>query len=166
MADRVAADEKKLRRNTYRSYESHIRLYLVPYLGTVRLDRLQVDARHDRLYPLFHLIAYRGLRRGEACGQRWTDTLLEAGTIEVLNQIVQYGWQTGQDSPKTDASAATVALDAESVAVLTEHRARQRAERLAAGQAWVESGLVFTQLDGSPLHPADVTDQPERVTVM
>ncbi len=29
-------------RNTYRSYESHVRLYLVPYLGTVRLDKLRV----------------------------------------------------------------------------------------------------------------------------
>src|SRR5204863_6059378 len=27
----------------------------------------------DRLYPLYHLIAYRGPRRGEACGVRWTD---------------------------------------------------------------------------------------------
>ncbi len=33
------------------------------------LDRIQ----QDRLYPLFQLIAYRGLRRGEACGVHWVD---------------------------------------------------------------------------------------------
>ncbi len=32
------------------------------------------------------------------------------------------------------------------------------AERLAAGDGWVDSGLVFTEPDGAPLHPADVTD--------
>jgi integrase len=88
---------------------------------------------HDRLYPLLHLIAHRGLRRGEACGLRWVDTHLEAGTIEVLNQIVQYGWETGQAPPQTEESTATVALDAGTVAALAEHRTRQHAERLAAG---------------------------------
>lgn len=34
--------KKNLARNTYRSYESHIRLYLKPYLGAVRLDKLRV----------------------------------------------------------------------------------------------------------------------------
>lgn len=116
-------------------------------------------AVHDRLYPLFHLVTHRGLRRGEACGLRWIDTHLEAGTIDVLNQIVQYGWETGQAKPKTEESAATVALDAGTVAVLVEHRTRYRAERVAAGDRWVESGLVFTEPDGSPLHPADVTDR-------
>ena len=53
-------------------------------------------AINDRLYPLFHLIAHVGLRRGEACGQLRADTYLDAATIEVANQIVQYGWETGQ----------------------------------------------------------------------
>lgn len=119
-------------------------------------------ALHDRLYPLYHLVAHRGLRRGEACGLRWYDTHLEDGSIEVLNQIVQYGWETGQTRPKTEESMASVALDETTVAVLAEHRVRQRAERRAVrakGGSWVEPGLVFTQPDGSPLHPADVTDQ-------
>lgn len=34
--------KKNLARNTHRSYESHIRLYLTPYLGAVRLDKLRV----------------------------------------------------------------------------------------------------------------------------
>jgi integrase len=33
---------------------------------------------HHRLYPLFLLVAHRGLRRGEACGARWPDTNLDA----------------------------------------------------------------------------------------
>ena len=268
---------KNIARNTYRSYESHIRLYLTRYLGSVRLDKLRVEhvsdmfdmiaeanteiaaarssndterrqaVRYQRpvgatsmhriratlrkalndairqelitfnpatwvelppahrppalvwtperisrwkatgqppssvmvwtpaqtgqfldhilghpMYALYHLIAYRGLRRGEACGLRWIDTDLDAGLIHVLNQIVQLGWDTDQSTPKTEESMATVALDPATTTELTEHRARQQAERAAhtsQGGTWVESGLVFTDVDGASLHPADVTAQ-------
>jgi integrase len=116
-----------------------------------------------RLYALFRLLGYRGLRRGEGCGLRLIDTHLASRTIEVLNQIVQYGWETGQDTPKTDESAATVALDQGTARALAERLAQREAERLAAGEAWVESGLVFTEPDGSPLHPADVTELFQRL---
>jgi len=38
-------------------------------------------AAGHRLYGLYHLIAFRGLRRGEACGLRWADVDLDEGTI-------------------------------------------------------------------------------------
>lgn len=34
----------------------------------------------------------------------------------------------------------------------------QQRERDEAGDAWINLGLMFTEPDGSPLHPADVTD--------
>ena len=40
-------------------------------------------ATGDRLYPLYHLITFRGLRRGEACGARWSELDLDAGTLAV-----------------------------------------------------------------------------------
>jgi hypothetical protein len=40
---------KSLTRNTFRSYESHVRLYLVPYLGTVRLDKLHVTDMFEQI---------------------------------------------------------------------------------------------------------------------
>ncbi|SEP52876.1 Phage integrase family protein, partial [Amycolatopsis saalfeldensis] len=98
-----------------------------------------------------------GLRRGEACGQRRSDTYLDAATLEVANQIVQYGWETGQASPKTTSSEGLVALDRDTVLVLRQHLADQDTARGRLGSDWVESGLLFTQPDGSPLHPADVT---------
>jgi integrase len=63
------------------------------------------QARTDRLYPLFHLVAFRGLRRGEAVGLPWTDVDLAGGSVTVSEQIVQLGWATergaqdGQRSP-------------------------------------------------------------------
>ncbi len=277
----LAVKKRSVSRNTYRSYESHVRLYLRPHLGKVRRDRLRVahlDAmfeaiaenndvieqyrasgdprkvaavkwqrpvgplslhriretlrallnrrvreglllvnvavlvelpRAERpkprlwtpervakwrrtgevpfpvmvwtgeqtgrfldfavdhpLYPLFHLIAYAALRRGEACGQRRSDTFLDAGCLEVANQIVQYGWETGQSKPKTPSSEGIVPLDPDTVLVLAAHLARQDEAKTRLGSDWREHDLLFTCPDGSPLHPADVADEFARLIAL
>jgi integrase len=111
------------------------------------------SASDDRLYALHHLIAFRGLRRGEAVGLPWYDVALENARLVVSQQIVQLGWATMRAAPKTDNGARVVALDTGTVAVLRAHRARQFEERLRSGPAWDDSGLVFTREDGSALHP-------------
>ncbi|MFI6530807.1 tyrosine-type recombinase/integrase [Nonomuraea sp. NPDC050547] len=116
-------------------------------------------AATHRLYALYRLIALRGLRRGEAVGLRWRDVDLSAGTAGVHWQITQLGWQPIQGKPKTEASDRTVALDDDTVTALRAHRKAQAAERLVAGEAWVDSGFVFTDEIGRPLHPQQVSDQ-------
>ncbi|MFJ2268609.1 tyrosine recombinase XerC [Streptomyces sp. NPDC087849] len=111
----------------------------------------------DRLYALFHLVAFRGLRRGEACGQRWTDTNLEAGLLTVAKQLVVNGWEVYEDDPKTDAGARTIALDFDTVQALKQHRAQQDKDRQEWESAWVETGRVFTRENGDLLHPANIT---------
>ena len=61
-----------------------------------------------------------------------------------------------QASPKTDDSWESIALDGETVAALREHRKRQLEERLAAGELWQDSGLVFTDELGRPLNPQTI----------
>ncbi|WP_431897985.1 hypothetical protein [Nonomuraea sp. bgisy101] len=73
--------------------------------------------------------------------------------------MVQLAGQIHESRPKTDASMRTIALDAETVAALREHKRRQQEERLAVGEAWKETGFVFTQPDGDRLHPQHVSDQ-------
>ncbi|MFJ4908818.1 tyrosine recombinase XerC [Streptomyces sp. NPDC093249] len=114
-------------------------------------------AADDRLYALFHLVAFRGLRRGEACGQKWTDTHLDAGLITVATQLVVDGWEVYEDDPKTDAGARTIALDSATVDVLRRHRAQQDADREKWETAWVETGRLFTRENGELLHPGNVT---------
>ncbi|MEU5087278.1 site-specific integrase [Streptomyces sp. NPDC021356] len=100
---------------------------------------------------------FRGLRRGEACGQKWTDTNVDAGLITVSKQLVVDGWEVYEDDPKTDAGARTIALDSDTVQALKQHRAQQDKGRTEWGSAWVETGRVFTKENGEMLHPADVT---------
>ncbi|NRQ30928.1 site-specific integrase [Nonomuraea sp. NN258] len=116
-------------------------------------------ARRDRLFALYRLVATRGLRRGEAVGLRWTDVIFETSRIGIHWQITQLGWNPIQGTPKTDASDREIAVDAETMAILKEHKKRQTRERLAAGEDWVDSGFVFTDELGQPLHPQYVTDR-------
>jgi integrase len=116
-------------------------------------------AQEDRLYPLWHLIAHRGLRRGEAVHAAWTDVDLDAARATIREQgDDDDGW-----SPKSAAGNRTIGLDAHTVAVLRAHRAAQNADRLAWGEAWVDSGRVFTKEDGSALNPDSVSQRFDRL---
>jgi integrase len=117
----------------------------------------------DRLYALWHLITFRGLRRGEACGLRWADTDLDKGEISIQTELVQICWSVSESTPKSEASDAKVALDAATVTVLRTWREAQVAERLAWGQAWTDSGRVFTRENGKALHPSFVTARFQRL---
>lgn len=114
-------------------------------------------AQGDRLYALWHLIAFRGLRRGEACGVRWDDVDLKAGTLTVAKALVQNGWTVYEGEPKTESGARTIGLDSATVGALRRWRARQQRERARLGEAWTHTGRVFTEEGGSWLRPSDVT---------
>lgn len=117
----------------------------------------------DRLYAMWHLIAFRDLRRGEACAQPWSETNLDDHSLTVSAQLVQDGWEVETSEPKTDSGFRVVALDDDTVNVLKRHREQQDADREEWGSAWVETGMVFTQEDGSWLRPGKLTDLFERL---
>lgn len=122
-----------------------------------QLGRFLDEAEGERLYSLFHVIGFRGLRRGEAVGQGWEDVDLEGGFLTVSREIVVDGWTPVETVPKTAGSAGTISLDAETVRVLREWKARQLRERLAAGPRWEETGKVWTTETGGWLHPDTVS---------
>ncbi|SEB46749.1 Site-specific recombinase XerD [Amycolatopsis tolypomycina] len=123
-----------------------------------QVGRFLDHAEGHPYYVLLHLIAYRGLRRGEACGLPWWDVDLTAASITITTAFVQVGWTPEFGEPKSEASGRSIALDNATVDVLNAQKQRQEALRLAAGADWAEHGLVCTELDGSPLHPAKLTD--------
>ena len=111
----------------------------------------------DRLAALFRLIALTGLRRGEAIRLRWADVDLEVGLLQVEQQIVAVGGQRHTGPPKSSNGRRHVALPARVSDELREHQRRQHRDRLAAGQDWHESGLVFTTEHGEGLAPGLVS---------
>jgi integrase len=111
--------------------------------------------RGDRLYAAFHLIALRGLRRGEAAGLRCCDLDLDDGVAVITQQLQQYDGHMVTCPPKTSHSARVIALDHTTVAALRHHRLRQHAEQQEPGHH--DSGYVFTGLGGDPLAPDRLT---------
>lgn len=118
-----------------------------------------------RLEMMWRLIAFRGLRRGEACGPRWVDHDYNNAALDVATQLVQDGWEVLEGVPKTNSGIRTVALDAETNEGLKLHKERQDAARREWGPAWQETGRIFTEEDGSLLHPGKVSDLFDRLVV-
>jgi hypothetical protein len=104
----------------------------------------------DPLYPLWWLIALRGLHRGDAAGLRWHDIDLDNRQLTITNQRTTVGYQIIEGPPKSAASRRTIALDRRTVTVLRAHLRRQRAQHLITGRAWRASGYVFTRTDAGP----------------
>lgn len=128
-----------------------------PTLDVWTLQEWQTFAeatKTDRLAPLYRLAVDAGMRRGELCGLRWSDVDLDAGTITVCHSLVQIGSTLVESKPKTDAGTdRTVHLTQGTITALRAWKATQARERLAAGDAWIDNGLVFTDTFGKPLQP-------------
>ena len=67
--------------------------------------------------------------------------------------LVQVGGRLVWGRPKSKAGERVVALDSGSVADVKAHRTLRKRERLAAGEAWADSGRMFTDELGEGLHP-------------
>ena len=119
----------------------------------VFLDAIQ----GHRLYALFALTILTGLRRGEALGLRWEDVDYDQGVLYVRQQVIAAGKNITLGPPKTKAGERTVALSEATVALLQQHQSRQRRERLQWGEAWQDTGLVFTYEDGRMVRPDSLT---------
>ncbi|WP_187645670.1 site-specific integrase [Streptomyces sp. TRM49041] len=116
-----------------------------------------------RLYPMFHLMIFRGPRRGESAGLPWAETDLQTGVVHITEQLVSFSYDVWEDTPKSDSGARTILLDAQSRELLLFWRRRQQAERVEWEEKhqkepkkygpYVDSGRVFTWEDGRPYHP-------------
>lgn len=115
--------------------------------------RFLIAIEQDELRPLLHLVALRGLRRGEAAGLCWPDVDLDVGTLTISRTLQEHLGSPVLLPPKSAAGARTLALDRTTVAVLAVHREQQRQ---AVGVDRPE-GFVFAHPDGRPYSPSYLT---------
>jgi integrase len=117
----------------------------------------------DRWASIYDLDLNTGLRRGELAGLRWVDVDLDAAVLSVRRNRVVVDGQVLDVTPKSK-KPRVVDLDVETVAMLRRWRRRQLEERMAWGEAWTDSGYVFTIEDGKALHPETIGWHLERLT--
>jgi integrase len=107
-----------------------------------------------RLGALFEVAILSGMRRGELCGLRWQDVDLVARRLVVRVQLVQVGKDVIEGTIKTEAGQnRVVALSDRAVAALMAWQFKQAEEREQWGDAYVETGRVFTYEDGRQMRP-------------
>lgn len=110
-----------------------------------------------RFHAMWLLFTATGMRRGEVVGLPWPAVDLDAGVLEVVQQLTTVnGAAVWEDHAKSAAGDRRIALDAGTVAALRTTSARQAAERLACGTGWHDhpwGPLVVCWPDGRQLHP-------------
>jgi len=125
----------------------------VEHLEPAEPHTMEARVRHVVMFA-----AGTGLRLGEICGLRWEDVDLERGVLTVHQQAQTIGRELVYRRPKTTRSKGRVVPLAGWVPeVLRAVRARQARERLAWGEAWQDTGLVFTMPGGGGLVPSSVS---------
>lgn len=123
-----------------------------------QLRRFLESSKEDRLYPLWFLAATTGMRRSELLGLRWGDLDLEAGRLSIQQRVVLVDAKpVVLFGTKRESSRRLLKLDRATVQVLASWRVTQIEDRLAAGESWEDSGLVFTQTTGAGMHPERVS---------
>lgn len=90
-----------------------------------------------------------GLRPGEALGLRWENVDLDGGVLHVKEQLQrQVGKGLVSTTPKSAAGVRAMVLPKTMLASLKAHKKLQAQARLAAGDQWHDTGLVFTLPNG------------------
>lgn len=107
----------------------------------------------DVLYPAYVLVLVLGLRKGELLGLTWGLVNLDSAELYVGEQIQRVGRQLIRRETKTESSEAPLPLPDLCVAALRLRRQQQEADRDSAGNAWIDTGLVFTTRRGTPIEP-------------
>ena len=126
----------------------------LPVWTRLQLDKFLTHVAGERLFPMWRLAAWTGMRRGEVAGITWRDVDTDAGTITVRRARVNVTSADVRESkPKTARGRRRVELDEETRVALADWRERHDAERKAWPGVWPGDDLVFTLEDGSGLRP-------------
>lgn len=107
---------------------------------------------------MVNMLLFTGARRGEICGLHWSDIDFGKGTVHIENNslyLPDYGMY--EDTPKTESSVRTINVPKEVMELLREHRKHQAFDKERLGDKWFDSGMVFTQVNGMPIHPSTIS---------
>jgi integrase len=108
---------------------------------------------------------YRGPRRSEILGLKWTDIDADAEVIRIRRRLREerlrskdgtYVVRLRAGKPKTPKSRRDLSLRGPIGATTRALRADQNRRRLAAGPDWADSGYLFTTTNGDPVYPSNM----------
>ena len=121
--------------------------------------RNALENEQQKWKMLVHLLLITGARRGEILGLKWDKVDFDKNRIYICNSIL-YSSDRGvyEDTPKTEKSKRYVTLPKETIDELRRYRQYQAQEFFKNGIPQSINGYVFSQIDGTAMHPDSVTD--------
>ena len=115
-----------------------------------------IDEKAPLNYRLFfNLLAYSGMRRGEALGLEYKDINFETSVLTICrtsNYHQGYGVYT--DTPKTKSSYRSLYIQPKILTLIKLLKSEQNQQAIACGDQWVNSDRLFIKWNGEPLHPS------------
>jgi integrase len=126
------------------------------------------DVRHpaELMHAYIVLSLLSGIRTEEARALRWAHVDLDgdpAASPPLPPHIAVWRSVRAHGDTKTERSRRTLALPAAAVQALRAWQDSQDGERLAAGDGWQDTGLVFTSHLGAALDAANVRKMFKRI---
>ena len=107
-----------------------------------------------RLYAFFFLACHTGARRGELVALRWSDLNFNNQTLSInKTRGKSSGIDYEEDTTKNENGMRSIELSLPTIEILKAHKERQNLERMMIGNAWQDTGYIFTKEDGSPIDP-------------
>ena len=105
-------------------------------------------------YTFFHLLAFSGLRTGEAIGLMWSDVDFENKRLSISRTAVVIGKKQTVQDPKTKRSKRVITLDDETLNVLKLWKRQQIKEYFQAGVPYKHDlNYIFTNYIGGGFQP-------------
>ena len=106
----------------------------------------------------FKLVLATGMRRGEACGVRWSDINWKRRSIHIQRNVVKLSHEPIFVKPPKTASGDRVVYISKEMAKLLKSWKQQCAwERQQAGETLQEDDYLFRQPNGDPMVPTTFT---------
>lgn len=116
---------------------------------------LKINNQSNLDYKIFfNLLAYCGLRRGEALGIEYKDIDFDTGMLSIV-RTSNYNKDKGvyTSTPKTKSSSRCLYLQPHIIELIKQLRVEQKEQAMKVGDQWVDTDRLFTTWCGNPMHP-------------
>ncbi len=126
------------------------------YIDMEALHNILIYLEHEplRWQVMMKLLMFTGCRRGEIVGLKWDKVDFKNNQIDISKHLL-YAPKRGiyEDDLKTDTSKRLIKIPAELIPLIKRYKNEQNKLRIACGDKWNNTGYVFTQENGKPMHP-------------
>lgn len=112
-----------------------------------------LDDESLQFQVLIWIAVCSGCRAGEITGLKFTDFDYDTCQMTVERSIYKLKGQPIAIKPPKDYETRTIKLPKEVIDLVKQLQAEKRREQFALGTAWNGSDWLFTQIDGTVMHP-------------